>query len=57
MWGYLETHINRRAHTNKASLITSINENFASIDKAMVAKACVAFRGRVEAVMRLRAAF
>jgi hypothetical protein len=51
VWGYLETHTNRRAHTNKASLIISIKENFASMDKAMMAKDCVAFRGRVEAVM------
>jgi hypothetical protein len=44
VWGYLETHTNRRAHTTKASLITSIKENFASMDKAMVAKACGASR-------------
>jgi inhibitor of nuclear factor kappa-B kinase subunit alpha len=43
VWGYLETHTNRRAHTTKASLITSIKENFASVDKAMVAKDCMAF--------------
>jgi hypothetical protein len=43
VWGYLESHTNRRAHTNKASLIISIKENFAFMDKACVAKACVAF--------------
>jgi hypothetical protein len=42
--GYLETHTNQRAHTTKASLITSIKENFASMDKAMVVKACAAFK-------------
>jgi hypothetical protein len=30
-------------HTTKASLITSIKENFAFMDKAMVAKDCMAF--------------
>ena len=43
VWGYLETHTNRRAHTTKASLLTSIKENFASMDNAMVAKDCMAF--------------
>jgi hypothetical protein len=50
VWGYLETHINRRAHTKKAALIISIKENFASMDKAIMDKVCVACRGRVEAV-------
>ncbi len=57
MWGYLETHTNLRAHTTKASLITSIKENFASMGKAMVAKTCVAFPGRVEAVIKAEAGF
>jgi hypothetical protein len=57
VWGYLGTHTNRSAHTTKASLITSIKENFASMDKAMVAKTCVAFRGRVEAVIKVDGAF
>jgi hypothetical protein len=52
VWGNLRTHTNRRANTIKASLITSIKENFASMDKAMVAKTCVALRGRVEAVIK-----
>ena len=53
-WGDLGTHTNRRAHTIKASLITSIKENFASMDKA---KTCVAFQGRVEATIEAGAAF
>ena len=48
VWGYLGTHTNRCAHTTKASLIPSIKENFASMDKAIVAKTCMAFRGLVE---------
>jgi hypothetical protein len=55
--GYLGTHTNRSAHTTKASLITSIKENFASMDKAMVAKTCVSFRGRVEAVSKAEGGF
>ncbi len=57
VWGYLGTHTKRRAHTIKASLITSIKENFASMDKAMVAKTCVAFRGQVEAVIKAKGGF
>ena len=57
VWGYVETHTNRRTHTTKASLITSIKENFASMDKAMVTKACAAFRGRVEAVIEAEGGF
>ncbi len=57
VWGYLETHTNRRAHTNKASLIISIKENFASMDKAMVAKACIALRGQVEAIIEAEGGF
>jgi hypothetical protein len=57
VWGYLETHTNQRAHTIKASLITSIKENFASMDKAMVAKTWGAFRGQVKAVIEAEAAF
>jgi hypothetical protein len=57
VWGYLETHTNRRAHTTKASLITSIKENFASMAKATVAKTCVAFRGWVEAVIEAAGGF
>ena len=45
VWGYLEAHTNRRAHTTKASLINSIKENCSSLDRAMVAKACASFRG------------
>jgi hypothetical protein len=57
VWGYLGTHTNRRGHTTKASLINSIKENFASMDKAIVAKTCVAFRGRGEAVIEAETAF
>jgi len=57
VWGYLGTHTNGRAHTTKASLITSIKENFASMDKAMVAKTCVAFRGRMEAIIEAEGGF
>jgi hypothetical protein len=57
VWGYLETHINRRAHTSKASPITSIKENYASMDNAMVAKACMAFWGRVETVIEAEGGF
>jgi hypothetical protein len=57
VWGYLGTHTNQRAHTTKASPITSIKENFASMDKAMVAKTCVAFRGWVEAVIEAEGGF
>ena len=57
VWGNLETHTNRRAQTAKAFLITSIKENFASMDKAMVAKTCMAFRGRVEAVIEAEGGF
>jgi hypothetical protein len=57
VWGYFETHTNRCAHTTEASLITSIKENFASMDKAMVSKTCVAFRGRVEAVIEAEGGF
>jgi hypothetical protein len=56
-WGDLGTHTNRRAHTTKASLITSIQENFASMDKVMVAKTCVAFRGRMEAIIEAEGGF
>jgi hypothetical protein len=38
VWGYFETHTNRSVHTTKASLITSIKENFASMDKAFLSK-------------------
>jgi hypothetical protein len=57
VWGYLGTHTNRRAHTIKDSLITSIKENFTSMDKAMVAKTYVAFRGRVEAIIEAEGRF
>jgi hypothetical protein len=57
VWGYLGTRTNRCAHATKASLITSIKEYFASMDKAMVAKTCVAFRGRVEAVIEAEGGF
>ena len=57
VWGYLGTHTNRRAHTIKTSLITSIKENFASMDKAMVAKTYVAFRGWVEAIIEAECSF
>jgi hypothetical protein len=40
-----------------ASLITSIKEDFASMNKAMVAKACVAFRGRVEVIIEAEGGF
>ena len=51
VWGYLEAHTNRRAHSTKTSLIHSIKENCSNMDRAMVAKACSSFRGRVEAVI------
>ena len=57
VWGNLGTHTNRRAHTTKASLITSIKENFASMDKVMVAKTCVALRGRMEAIVEAEGGF
>jgi len=57
VWGYLGTHTNRRAHTTKASLITSIKENFAAMDTVMVAKTCMAFRGRVEAFIEAEGGF
>jgi hypothetical protein len=57
VWGYLETHTNQPAHTTKASLITSIKENFASMDKDCVAKACMAFRGQMEAVIEAEGGF
>ncbi len=57
VWGYLRTHTNRHAHSTKASLIPFIKENFASMDTAMVAKTCVAFRGRVEAVIEAEGVF
>jgi hypothetical protein len=57
VWGYLGTHTNGRAHTTKASLITSSKENFAFIDKAMLAKTCVAFRGQMEAVIEAEGGF
>ncbi len=37
VWGYLGTHTNRGAHTTKASLITSIKENFAPSSRLRVA--------------------
>jgi hypothetical protein len=55
--GYLKTHTNQHANTTKVSLITSIRDNFASMDKAMMAKTCVAFRGRVEAVIEAEGCF
>ncbi len=55
--GYLGTHTIQRAHTTKASLITSIKENFAAMDKAMVAKTCMAFRGWVKAVIKAEGNF
>ena len=57
VWGYLEAHTNRRAHTTKASLINSIKENCSSLDRAMVAKACASFRGHVEAVIEAGGGF
>jgi hypothetical protein len=57
VWGYLGTHTNRHAHTTKASLITSIKENCAAMEKAMVAKISVAFRGWVEAVIEAEGDF
>ncbi len=57
VWGDLGTHTSRRAHTTKASLITSIKDNFASMDKVMVAKTCVAFRGRMEAIIDAEGGF
>ena len=57
VWGDLGTHTNRCAQTAKASLITSIKENFASMDKVMVAKTCVAFRGRMEAIIEAEGGF
>jgi hypothetical protein len=56
-WGDLGTHTNQRAHTTKASLITSIKENFAYMDKVMVVKTCVAFRGRMEAIVKAEGDF
>ncbi len=53
----MEAHTNRCAHTTKTSLITSIKENFASMDKAMVAKAWVAFQGRVKALIEAEGGF
>jgi hypothetical protein len=38
VWGYLGTHTNRRAHTTKAYLITSIKENFASMEAVIKAE-------------------
>jgi hypothetical protein len=57
VWGYLGTQTNGCAHTTKASLITSIKENFASMDKAMLAKTCVAFPGQMEAVIEAEGGF
>jgi hypothetical protein len=34
-----------------------MKENFASMDKAMVAKACTDFRGRVEAIIEAEGGF
>jgi hypothetical protein len=57
VWGNLETHTNQRAHTTNTSLIISIKENFAPLDKAMVATACVAFRGQVKGVIEAEGSF
>lgn len=51
VWGYLEARVNRRPHTTKASLISSIREQFAAMPKGLVTKACARFRGRITAVI------
>ena len=50
-WGYFEACTNRRAYTTKTSLIATIKEKFASLDRDMVTRACGRFRGRVKAVI------
>ena len=51
VWGYLESRVNRRPHTTKASLIASIKEQFASMPSTLVKRACGRFRTRITAVI------
>ena len=50
-WGVLEARTNRAAHSTKASLINSIMEEAARLEKGIVEAACSRFRGRVKAVI------
>ena len=51
VWGYLESRVNRRPHTTKASLIASIKEQFASMPSTLMKRACGRFRTRITAVI------
>lgn len=51
VWGYLETHTNRRPHATKQSLIMSIKHNFKEMPRDLVIKACSRFRGRITKVI------
>jgi hypothetical protein len=51
--GYFEACTKRRAHTTKTSLIATIKEKLASLDRDMVTRACGRFRGRVKAVIEV----
>ncbi len=57
VWGYLGTHTNGRAPTTKASLITSIKENFASMDKPCWPRPAWPSEARWRPSSRLRVAF
>ena len=51
VWGYLESRVNRRPHTTKASLIASMKQQFASMPSTLVTCACGRFRTRITAVI------
>ena len=51
VWSYIENLTNKTSHNNKASLVNAIKEQFSTMPRALVQKACARFRSRIELVV------